>query len=167
MEEPHIVDLRQLCRVAVVNKIGTFWLASVGSRCHKRNFSNQQEISMAKTLGMLFGIVFLAIGILGFVPGITTNDMLLGIFMVNKAHSIVHIASGAIFLIASMSGAGAARLWFQIFGLIYAVVAIMGFVVGNGMIFNLISNNTADTWLHVVLAVVMLLIGFGTPKQTA
>jgi len=123
---------------------------------------------MAKTLGMLFGIVFLAIGILGFVPGITTNDMLLGIFMVNKAHSIVHIASGAIFLIASMSGGGgAARLWFQIFGLIYAVVAIMGFVVGNGMIFNLISNNTADTWLHVVLAVVMLLIGFGTPKQTA
>ena len=121
---------------------------------------------MAKTLGMLFGIVFLAIGILGFVPGITTNEMLLGIFMVNTVHSIVHIASGAVFLIASMSGAGAARLWFQIFGLIYAVVAIMGFVVGNGMIFNLISNNTADTWLHVVLAVVMLLIGFGTPKQT-
>jgi hypothetical protein len=121
---------------------------------------------MARTLGMLFGIVFLAIGILGFVPGITTNEMLLGIFMVNTVHSIVHIASGAVFLIASMSGAGAARLWFQIFGLIYAVVAIMGFVVGNGMIFNLISNNTADTWLHVVLAVVMLLIGFGTPKQT-
>ena len=69
---------------------------------------------MAKTFGMLFGIIFLAIGILGFVPGITTNDMLLGIFMVNKAHSIVDIASGAIFLTASMSGAGAARLWFQI-----------------------------------------------------
>jgi hypothetical protein len=59
---------------------------------------------MAKTFGMLFGIIFLAIGILGFVPGITTNDMLLGIFMVNKAHSIVHVASGAIFLIASTSG---------------------------------------------------------------
>ena len=120
---------------------------------------------MAKTLGMLFGIVFLAIGILGFVPGVTTNDMLLGIFMVNAAHSVVHIVSGVIFLIASMSGVGAARLWFQIFGLIYAVVAIMGFVVGNGMIFNLISNNTADTWLHVVLAAVMLLIGFGSPRQ--
>jgi hypothetical protein len=73
---------------------------------------------MAKTLGMLFGVVFLAIGILGFVPGITTNDMLLGIFMVNKAHSIVHITSGAIFLVASMSGAGAARLWFQLFGVV-------------------------------------------------
>jgi len=77
------------------------------------------------------------------------------------------MASGAIFLVASMSGAGAARLWFQIFGLVYAVVAVMGFVVGDGMIFNLISNNQNDTWLHVALAVVMLAIGFGTPKQAA
>jgi hypothetical protein len=122
---------------------------------------------MVKTLAILFGIVFLAIGILGFVPGITKDEMLLGIFMVNTVHSVIHIVSGVVFLLAGMGGAGASRMWFQIFGLIYAVVAIMGFVVGNGMIFNLISNNTADTWLHVVLAVVMLLIGFGTPKQTA
>jgi hypothetical protein len=114
---------------------------------------------------MLFGIVFLAVGILGFVPGITKDEMLLGIFMVNKAHSIVHIASGVVFLLASMAGAGAASLWFKIFGLVYAVVAIMGFVVGNGMIFNMISNNTNDTWLHVVLAAAMLLIGFAAPKQ--
>ena len=43
----------------------------------------------------------------------------------------------------------------------------MGFVVGDGMIFNLIANNQNDTWLHVALAVVMLAIGFGTPKQAA
>ena len=122
---------------------------------------------MAKTFGMLFGIVFLAVGILGFVPGVTTNDMLLGIFMVNKVHSIVHIASGAIFLIASMAGAGAARLWFQLFGIIYAIVAVLGFMNPNGMLFGMMSNNPADTWLHVVLAVAMLAIGFGTPKQAA
>jgi hypothetical protein len=87
--------------------------------------------------------------------------------MVNSTHSIVHIASGAVFLIASMSGAGAARLWFQIFGLVYAVVAVMGFKVGDGMIFNLISNNQNDTWLHVVLAAAMLAIGFLSPKQAA
>ena len=127
---------------------------------------------MAKTFGMLFGIVFLAVGILGFVPGITTTGadgmpMLLGIFMVNTTHSVVHIASGVVFLLASMSGAGAARLWFQIFGVIYAIVAILGFMTPNGMLLGLISNNPADTWLHVVLAVAMLAIGFGTPKQTA
>ncbi|MBV9618967.1 MAG: DUF4383 domain-containing protein [Verrucomicrobia bacterium] len=127
---------------------------------------------MAKTFGMLFGIVFLAVGILGFVPGITTTGadgmpMLLGIFMVNTAHSVVHIASGVVFLLASMCGAGAARLWFQIFGAIYAVVAILGFMTPNGMLLGLISNNPADTWLHVVLAVAMLAIGFGSPKQAA
>jgi len=122
---------------------------------------------MAKSLGMLFGIVFLAVGILGFVPGVTKDEMLLGIFMVNTVHSVVHIASGVVFLLASMAGGTAASLWFKIFGLIYAVVAVMGFVVGNGMIFGLISNNTNDTWLHVVLAVAMLAIGFLSPKAAA
>jgi hypothetical protein len=127
---------------------------------------------MAKTFGMLFGIVFLAVGILGFVPGVTTTGadgmpMLLNIFMVNTVHSIVHIASGVVFLLASMSGVGAARLWFQIFGVIYAVVAVLGFMTPNGMLLGLISNNPADTWLHVVLAVAMLAIGFGSPKAAA
>jgi hypothetical protein len=127
---------------------------------------------MAKTLGMLFGIVFLAVGVLGFVPGVTTTGpdgmpMLLGIFMVNTVHSIVHIASGAIFLIASMSGAGAARLWFQLFGIVYAIVAVLGFMTPNGMLLRVISNNPADTYLHVGLAAAMLLIGFATPKQIA
>ena|SRR5256885_12661455 len=122
---------------------------------------------MAKSLGMLFGIVFLAVGILGFVPGVTKDEMLLGIFMVNTVHSVVHIASGVVFLLASMAGGAAASLWFKIFGLVYAVVAVMGFVVGNGMIFGLISNNTNDTWLHVVLAVAMLAIGFLSPKAAA
>src|ERR1051326_7716627 len=125
---------------------------------------------MAKTLGMLFGIVFLAIGILGFVPGIAPAGpdgmpMLLGIFMVNTMHSIVHIVSGAIFLFASMSGAAAARLWFQIFGVVYALVAIMGFVVGNGMIFGLNSKNTNDAGPRVVLAAALLAIVCGTPKK--
>ena len=93
--------------------------------------------------------------------------MLLGIFMVNTAHSIVHIASGAVFLIASMSGAGAARLWFQLFGIVYAIVAVLGFMTPNGMLLGVISNNPADTYLHVGLGVAMLLIGFATPKQTA
>ena len=93
--------------------------------------------------------------------------MLLGIFHVNTARNLVHIVSGAILLFAAMSGAGAARLWFQIFGVIYAIVAVLGFMNPAGPLLGMISNNPADTWLHVVLAVVMLAIGFGTAKQTA
>lgn len=122
---------------------------------------------MVKSAAMLFGIVFLAIGILGFVPGITKDEMLLGIFMVNPAHSVVHIASGVVALLCAMSGAGAARIYFQIFGIVYAIVAILGFMQPNGMLLGLISNNPPDTWLHVAIAVVSLLLGFGTAKQPA
>jgi Domain of unknown function (DUF4383) len=125
------------------------------------------RFAMIKTLGILMGILFLFGGILGFVPGITEDGMFFGIFMVNTPHSIVHIASGAVFLLASMSGAGVARLWFQIFGIVYAALAAMGFEVGDGMIFGLISNNRYDAWGHAVLALIMLVIGFATPKQTA
>src|SRR5437764_12803574 len=99
---------------------------------------------MAKSLGMLFGLVFLAVGILGFVPGITKDDMLLGIFMVNPAHSIVHIASGIVFLLCGMAGAGASSMFFKIFGVVYALVAILGFFKGQGMLLGLISNNMPD-----------------------
>jgi hypothetical protein len=85
--------------------------------------------------------------------------------MVNTAHSIMHIASGTIFLVATVSGARAARLWFQIFGAFYAAVAVMGFEVGDGMIFGLISNNRYDSWGHAALALISLLIGFAIPKQ--
>jgi hypothetical protein len=122
---------------------------------------------MVKRLGVVFGFLFLLGGVLGFVPGITKDDMFFGIFMVNTAHSIVHIASGAIFLIASVSGARVARLWFQIFGIVYAAVAVMGFKVGDGMIFGLISNNRYDSWGHAVLALILLLIGFAIPKRLA
>lgn len=122
---------------------------------------------MVRKLGVLWGILFLVGGILGFVPGVTEVDMFLGIFMVNTPHGIMHIASGAIFLIASMSGAVAARLWFQTFGMLYAALAAMGFMVGDGMIFGFISNNRNDSWGHAALALILLLIGFATPKQTA
>jgi hypothetical protein len=120
---------------------------------------------MAKTLGVLFGLLFMLGGILGFVPGITDNDMFLGVFMVNTPHGILHIASGVVFLAASMAGAAAARLWFLVFGTFYAAVAGLGFQAGDAMIFNVISNNRADSWGHAGLALMLLLIGLAVPKK--
>ena len=122
---------------------------------------------MVKTLGIVWGFLFLLGGVFGFVPGVTKDEMFLGIFMVNTPHSIMHIASGVIFLVTSLSGARAARLWFQIFGSVYAALALIGFKVGDGMIFGLISNNRYDSWGHAGLALILLLIGFATAKQTA
>jgi Domain of unknown function (DUF4383) len=121
---------------------------------------------MAKTMAVLFGVVFLVVGILGFVPAVTKGEMLLGIFHVNTAHNCVHLLSGVVALLCGMSGVGASRWYFRIFGLVYALVAVLGFLnPGDTLLLGLISNNTADTWLHVGIAVVSLLIGF-IPAKT-
>jgi hypothetical protein len=126
---------------------------------------------MVKTAAILFGLVFLAIGILGFVPAVTTNvngmPMLLGIFHVNTAHNFVHLASGVVFLLCGMAGPGPSRTFFRIFGVVYGLVAVLGFYYGDQPLLGMISSNTANTWLHVGLAVVMLYLGFGAPAETA
>ncbi len=115
---------------------------------------------MLKTAAILFGVVFLAVGVLGFVPGITNNEMLLGIFHVNAAHNFVHLLSGAVALWTGLSSVAYARLYFRVFGVVYALVAVLGFSAGDGMLLGLISNNMPDTWLHVAIAVVALTLGF-------
>jgi hypothetical protein len=125
---------------------------------------------MVKTAAIIFGIVFLAVGILGFVPAATTDvngmPMLLGIFHVNTAHNFVHLASGVVFLLCGMAGAGPSRMFFKIFGLVYALVAVLGFMNPAGPLLGMISNNPATTYLHVVLAAAMLFLGF-VAKDTA
>jgi hypothetical protein len=116
---------------------------------------------MLKKIALVFGVVFIAVGLLGFVPAAAPDGHLLGLFHINPLHNVVHIASGAVALWAAMSSERNAKLYFQIFGVVYALVAVLGFVYGDEAILGLIANNAADTWLHVVIAVVALYLGFG------
>lgn len=119
---------------------------------------------MLKKLSLVFGVVFLAVGVLGFVPGVTTEDgLLLGIFQVSTLHNLIHILSGVAALIAAKS-ADYAQLYFRIFGVVYATVAIVGWIQGNTVL-GLIDVNVADNILHTVLAVAILGVGFGIPKS--
>jgi len=123
---------------------------------------------VVKSAAILFGVVFLLIGILGYVPAATpANGMLLRIFHVNTAHNIVHLASGVVFLLCGIAGAGPSQTFFKIFGIIYGLVAVLGFYYGDNALLGIVANNTADTWLHVVLAVVMLFLGFGASGSKA
>jgi len=123
---------------------------------------------VVKSAAILFGVVFLLIGILGYVPAATpANGMLLRIFHVNTAHNIVHLASGVVFLLCGIAGAGPSQTFFKIFGIIYGLVAVLGFYYGDNALLGIVANNTADTWLYVVLAVVMLFLGFGASGSKA
>lgn len=119
---------------------------------------------MVKTASLIFGIVFLAIGVLGFVPALTPDGMLLGIFHVDAVHNIIHLASGAAALLAA-SSASYARLYFKVFGVVYAIVAVGGFLpflqFGEEMkLLGLTHMNLADNLLHVAIAAGALYFGF-------
>jgi hypothetical protein len=111
----------------------------------------------AKTAAIVLGIVFLAVGILGFFPNPLISPT--GLFAVNTAHNLVHLISGVVLLAGAYSTLGAA-LALKIVGVVYALVAILGLVMGGDMLLGLIAMNHADHWLHVALAVVLLAAGF-------
>ena len=122
------------------------------------------------------GAVFLAVGILGFVPGITSNlgDLtfaghesdakLLGIFEVSVLHNIVHLLFGVLGLWAARSAA-VARPYLLFGGAVYLVLTLYGVVIDQGSAANFVPVNTADNWLHLVLGLGMVGAGIVTGRM--
>src|SRR4051812_39039818 len=109
---------------------------------------------MLKRIAIAFGLIFLLVGFLGFVPAVTRDEHLLGVFHVNPAHNVVHLLTGVVALSCGLSSGYASQLFFRIFGVVYGVVAVLGFMMGDRAIFGIISNNLADAWLHTAIATV-------------
>jgi hypothetical protein len=108
------------------------------------------------------GWLLVLLGVLGFVPGITTSDgLLLGVFEVNAAHNIVNLLIGILAIV--FSGGGSARMAAIIFGLIYAIVGLLG-LFSTGDVLGVLAANSASSWLHIVLAVLLLWAGFSSKK---
>ena len=120
---------------------------------------------MLKKAAMTFGVVLTIVGILGFIPSLLTDGKLFNLFQVNHLDAIVWLVVGLIGLYSAMS-ASMAKTYFAVFGVIYALWAILGFVYGSNEILGILANNMADTWLYVVLAVIALIFGFGMQEES-
>lgn len=123
----------------------------------------------------IVGIVFLLVGLLGFVPGVTSNfdDIdfvgheseaeLLGLFRVNILHNIVHLLFGVAGVVAAR-----AIVWSKNFlvygGVVYLVLWVYGLVIDLDSEANFVSLNTADNWLHFGLGVAMIGVGLLIPR---
>ena len=126
-----------------------------------------------QSLAALAGVVFLVVGVLGFVPGITTHygDMsfaghgsgakLLGIFQVSILHNLVHLSFGLVGLALAKTADGA-RSFLTGGGVVYLALWVLG-VVGAG---DWIPANTADNWLHFALGIGLLGLGFAAGRST-
>jgi hypothetical protein len=129
--------------------------------------TTSSPMQMAATV---VAVVFLAVGILGFIPGITTDygsmqfagheseAMLLGIFQVSILHNIVHLLFG-VAGIALARTFGGARAFLVGGGAIYLVLWVYGLLIDKASGANFVPINTADDWLHFVLGAGMVALG--------
>ncbi|MFF7813622.1 DUF4383 domain-containing protein [Streptomyces roseolus] len=127
---------------------------------------------------LVVGVVFLLVGILGFIPGITTDydtlkfaehhseAKLLGVFQVSVLHNIVHLLFG-VAGIAMARAAATARAYLIGGGVIYLVLWIYGLLVDHDSSANFVPVNTADNWLHFILGVGMIALGFLLGRRRA
>ena len=115
---------------------------------------------MAKMLLYVFGVVFVLVGILGWIPNPLVGTG--AIFDTNHVHDIVHLLIGVIFLVVAMMAANKATLVMKIVGAVYLLIAVLGFLMvpSGGELLGIVHTNMADHWLHVVLGVVILGLGF-------
>jgi hypothetical protein len=119
-----------------------------------------------QNVGMGVGIVLIIVGILGFIPGITTNyselrffgpdsqALFLNLFQVSMLLNIVQVAIGAAGLSMSRTALGA-RNFLMGSGLLYIILSIYGLIVGVDSAANFLSLNTADNWAFMIMGIVM------------
>jgi hypothetical protein len=138
-----------------------------------------------RRFALILGVVFLIVGILGFVPGINSmhgadnhggtltvtgpgHGNLLGLFHVNLLHNLVHVLFGVYGIVASRTF-GAARGYARFVAVAYGLLAILGLIPTANVwnTFGLIPIHGNDVWLHALIAAAAAFVGFGGIRETA
>ena len=130
--------------------------------------------SPAQVFALVIGATLTIAGIVGFFYNAsfgsgdgTERDAVLGVLDVNGWHNLIHIASGGVGLLLAGSYGGA-RAYAIGFGAIYLVVALLGFLAGDGdELFNLVPVNTEDNFLHLLIGLAGVGSGLATPATLA
>jgi hypothetical protein len=125
-----------------------------------------------QTFAFIVGLVFVLVGVAGFVPGLLTmHDQthplmveqgageLVGLFAVNVVHNIVHIAFGVWGLLVARN-VDASIVYARSVAIVYAARVIMGLIPRLDTVFGLVPLHGNDVWLHALLAAVAAYFGF-------
>jgi hypothetical protein len=125
---------------------------------------------------MVVAVVFLVVGIAGFIPGVTTEydgmtfaghestAMLLGVFHVSILHNIVHLLFGVAGLVLARTAPGSVNFLIG-GGVVYAVLWLYGLLIDHNSAANFVPVNGADNWLHLILAVGMIGLGVALRRR--
>ncbi len=117
---------------------------------------------------MLIGVIFIAVGLLGFVENPIVGDSDKAIFHADKLHNMVHIGSGVLFVLVALAAPASAAGFCVLFGLVYLAIGVIGLInfgtSGSGKVLGILHVNGADNILHVALGILILIMGIGSRK---
>jgi hypothetical protein len=122
-----------------------------------------------RLVAVIFGAVYILVGILGFTVtgGVPfagdQGELLLGIFQVNPLHNIAHLLIGAALLIGGLAGVRAAKTVNVVVGAAYLLLGIVGFFLTGPA--NFLALNVPDHFLHLASAAVLLAVGLGADRN--
>jgi hypothetical protein len=129
-----------------------------------------------QTAAAAVGAVFLLVGVLGFIPGVTTgysgmelaghqsHAKLVGIFEVSVLHNVVHLLFGVAGLLMARTWSGA-RSYLIGGGVVYVLLWLYGLLIDKGTQANFVPVNRADDWLHLVIGVAMIGVGLALGRE--
>ncbi len=119
---------------------------------------------MVRYVAIGFGCVLIVLGILGWIPAVAPDGRLFGLFATGTLYNVFHIVTGLVALIVGFTTQRAARHMFQFLGVVYLIVAALGFFAGDRL--DVLEASLADHVLHAVMALFALCIGFlPTPEH--
>jgi len=143
----------------------------------------RKAVQTVRAMAAVVGATFVLVGILGFVPGVTTDldtitwaghesgAQLFGIFQVSVLHNLLHLAFGVVGLVLARTAVGSLRflLWG---GVAYLGLWAYGVMVDHDHGANVVPTDQADDWLHLGLSIGMIFLaalgrGLLTPRAAA
>ena len=125
----------------------------------------------AKTAALAIGIIFIVVGLLGFIDNPIVGSSENAIFHADTVHNMVHIISGVLFVLVAMSAPASASTFMVIFGIVYLAIGILGLTSvgeeGMAKVLGFLHVNAADNYLHIALGIVIALAGIITRGRPA
>ena len=123
----------------------------------------------AKTAAIVIGLLFIVVGILGYVDNPIIGASETAIFHADSVHNLVHIISGVLFVLVAYASPANAAMFCKVFGTVYLLLGVLGlFRIGSdGMttLLGFLHVNGPDNYLHIALGLVILLVGFGVGRR--
>ena len=125
----------------------------------------------SSSASIIIGVIFLAVGLLGFISNPIIGESPDAIFHADTVHNIVHIVSGVLFLLFGLAMPGSAPAFMMFFGIVYLFLGVLGVITigtsGAGTLLGFLHVNGADNILHIALGVIIFLAAAIRPRNTA